>query len=86
MQDEKSLALFVLVRTVLCGRGSFPVIGIAHMINRIQKKRNSNKDPFERTALFEDTGLLYDWGCGPGGYEPLYIWSWHKTSLPRFGA
>jgi divalent metal cation (Fe/Co/Zn/Cd) transporter len=81
--EDESLALFGF------GADSFieviSGIGIAHMIIRIQKKPDSNKDPFERTAL-KITGLAFYGLVVALVVTSLYnIWSGHKPITTVWG-
>jgi divalent metal cation (Fe/Co/Zn/Cd) transporter len=81
--EDESLALFGF------GADSFieviSGIGIAHMIIRIQKKPDSNKDPFERTAL-KITGFAFYGLVVALVVTSLYnIWSGHKPITTVWG-
>lgn len=81
--EDESLALFGF------GADSFieviSGIGIAHMILRIQKKPDSNKDPFERTAI-RITGFAFYGLMVALVFTSLYnIWSGHKPITTFWG-
>ncbi|PXX25167.1 cation transporter [Arenibacter sp. ARW7G5Y1] len=81
--EDESLALFGF------GADSFieviSGIGIAHMILRIQKKPESNKDVFERTAL-RITGFAFYTLVAALVFTSLYnIWIGHKPITTFWG-
>jgi divalent metal cation (Fe/Co/Zn/Cd) transporter len=81
-QDE-SLALFGF------GADSFIEVlsgfGIAHMVLRIQKKPQSNRDDFERTALTVTGYAFYALVIGLAGTSLYNLWTGHRPETTLWG-
>ncbi len=81
--EDESLALFGF------GSDSFIEVisglGIAHMILRIQKQPNSNRDKFERTALQITGFAFYALVFALVGTSLFNIWTGHKPLNTFYG-
>lgn len=81
--EDESLALFGF------GSDSFIEVisglGIAHMIIRIQKQPNSNRDKFERTALQITGFAFYALVFALVGTSLFNIWTGHKPLNTIYG-
>jgi divalent metal cation (Fe/Co/Zn/Cd) transporter len=81
--EDESLALFGF------GSDSFIEVisglGIAHMIIRIQRQPNSNRDTFERTALRITGFAFYTLVLGLVVSSVLTIWTGHKPVTTFWG-
>ncbi len=81
--EDESLALFGF------GTDSFIEVvsglGIAHMVLRIQRRPDSNKDSFERTALRITGFTFYALVCGLVITSIYNIWTGHKPLTTFWG-